>query len=462
MSEDFLRQCTGFRRLDTMLRCFSNLYQDTVKLDNTPADAVLDVGNYATLRKKNRNTTPVPRSSYFGELMHMDIVFGPEVALGNSHYGLLFTDRFSRMSYLYPLQNLTSDIPKQLEAFFAHIGQPPTRLISDFDTKLIGGKAREYLNSLLIHVNAAPAHRQDKNGLAERHWQTMVAMARGWLASAELPSTFWFYAVRHAAEVCNYLPYRLDDGSYTTPFELAHQTKPDLRVLFKPFGLYAVRRERSGDISLNKFDPQSLPMIAVGQSPNSNGLQFYNPSSGTFVSSIDYTYQPNVTSGTKFGYTYQPGTFIYRLDKTTTIYAPKFPLDSEVLVHTHSPPHHAKIIGLPSYDRPDIYTVLFPDGSIAEYSDTSAILEAAPVSSIKSPVTLLPTWIQGGTNATLFLDNMTKPRHGKLQLYDSNTWVFCPGINTPIDQGISLPDLPANCQRLLDTGQLFRGHAKFR
>jgi len=185
-------------------------------------------------------------------------------------------------------------------------------------------------------------------------------------------------------------------------------------------------------------------MIAVGRCPNSNGLQFYNPSSGTFVSSIDYTYQPNVTSGTKFGYTYQPGTFIYRLDKTTTIYAPKFPLDSEVLVHTHSPPHHAKIIGLPSYDRPDIYTVLFPDGSIAEYSDTSAILEAAPVSSIKSPVTLLPTWIQGGTNATLFLDNMTKPRHGKLQLYDSNTWVFCPGINTPIDQGISLPDLLDN------------------
>jgi hypothetical protein len=95
MSEDFLRQCTGFRRLDTMLSCFSNLHQDTVKLDNTPADAVLDVGNYATLRKKNRNTKPVPRSSYFGEIMHMEIVFGPEVALGNNHYGLLFTDHFS-------------------------------------------------------------------------------------------------------------------------------------------------------------------------------------------------------------------------------------------------------------------------------------------------------------------------------------------------------------------------------
>jgi hypothetical protein len=57
-----------------------------------------------------------------------------------------------------------------MEAFFAHIGCVPRRLISDFDTKLIGGKAHEFLNSLLVHVNAAPSYRQDKNGLAERHW----------------------------------------------------------------------------------------------------------------------------------------------------------------------------------------------------------------------------------------------------------------------------------------------------
>jgi len=36
---------------------------------------------------------------------------------------------------------LTSDIPKQMQAFFAHIGSPPKHVISDFDLKLIGGKA---------------------------------------------------------------------------------------------------------------------------------------------------------------------------------------------------------------------------------------------------------------------------------------------------------------------------------
>ncbi len=50
----------------------------------------------------------------------------------------------------------------------------------------------------------------------------------------------------------------------STPFELVHKTKPDLQVLFKPFALVAVRRERHGDDTLEKFDSQSIPMIAIG------------------------------------------------------------------------------------------------------------------------------------------------------------------------------------------------------
>jgi hypothetical protein len=65
------------------------------------------------------------------------------------------------------LQNLTTDIQKQMDAFFAQLGFRLKWFLSDFDTKLIGGPAREYLNSLHIHVNAAPANFQDKNGLAE-------------------------------------------------------------------------------------------------------------------------------------------------------------------------------------------------------------------------------------------------------------------------------------------------------
>ncbi len=58
------------------------------------------------------------------------------------------------------------------------------------------------------------------------------------------------------------------------------------------------------------------------------------------------------------------------------------------------PPHKAKVIGIPSYDRLNIYTVAFQDGSITEYSDTNNILEACQISSSISPCSILPTWIQ--------------------------------------------------------------------
>jgi hypothetical protein len=153
-----------------------------------------------------------------------------------------------------------------------------------------------------------------------------------------------------------------------------------------------------------------------------------------------------VTSGTRFGYKYQPGTFFHRLDN--------------VLVHTRSPPHRAKVIGIPSYDHPDIYTVAFADGSIAEYSDTSGILEAILDISIITPPSILPDWIQGGATATLFLPNMSKPRHGRLHV--DNNWSFSPGTSTDITKHIPLPDLLANGRTLLENAQLFRGHTKFR
>jgi len=317
---------------------------------------------------------------------------------------------------------------------------------------LIGGKARSYLNHMKIHVNAAPSHHQDCNGLVERQWQTMVAMARNWLASAELPSSFWYYAVK---EVCNYFPLQTVDKQWTTPLELAHQTKPDLRLLFKMFSLAAVKQERQGAVQINKFDAQSTPMIVIGRCPTSNGLQFYNPRNGTMVSSIDYRFQDHVTRGAHFGLKYQPGTFIYRLDESSSIFEPKFALESKVFVHTHSPPSSGTIIGIPTYNHPDIYTVAFPDGSLSEYS--SDLLGPASPVCIPSSTSLLPKWIKGGAKATLFLQHMSKPRHRTLnQSSHDSVWYYYPGKST---DGIALHDLEANCQGLLDSGQLFRGHA---
>jgi hypothetical protein len=119
-------------------------------------------------------------------------------------------------------------------------------------------------------------------------------------------------------------------------------------------------------------------------------------------------------------------------------------------------------VSIPTYSRPNIYTVVFQDGSLAEYLDTANILEAAPTQCPASVVTLLPDWIQQGAKTTLFSNNMSKPRHGTLLQNDKYEWFFCPGTSKDITLGTFLHYLSANFQNLIDTGQLFWGYTKFR
>ena len=109
------------------------------------------------------------------------------------------------------------------------------------------------------------------------------------------------------------------------------------------------------------------------------------------------------------------------------------------MVNTHSPLHVATVIGLPSYNRPDVYKVKFKDGFNAEYALSENVLEAVPTSCPTPAVSLLPDWIKGGSNVTLFLNSMTKPRHGKLFFNEtSGIWTFCPGNTTDLSKGTPL------------------------
>lgn len=60
MTEDLLHASVGFHHIETFKKHLNTLYQPTVSLDNTLAGAILDTGFYATLRKKDRYTNPVP------------------------------------------------------------------------------------------------------------------------------------------------------------------------------------------------------------------------------------------------------------------------------------------------------------------------------------------------------------------------------------------------------------------
>ena len=136
----------------------------------------------------------------------MDIVYGPCVAISGIKYALLLIDKKSGECHIYGLKDLKESITDALSQFLLDAQVPPKVIQTDFDKKLMGGAAKRLLCSKNIRVEAPPPKRQHQNGLVERRWQSILTMARNWLTEELLPSKYWFFAVKRAAEIMNILP----------------------------------------------------------------------------------------------------------------------------------------------------------------------------------------------------------------------------------------------------------------
>ena len=142
-------------------------------------------------------------------------------------------------------------------------------------------------------MRAAPPNRQDHNGLVENRWEVLTNMARAFLAEAQLPKRFWYWAIREACRQVNILPVSCNKDSnnlqfLTTPHEQFYGTKPDYRTLF-PFGaLGSFRRVRDGNRNRTKFESHGMMGIALGHSDYTNGMIFYNPTLDSFNTPADY------------------------------------------------------------------------------------------------------------------------------------------------------------------------------
>jgi hypothetical protein len=92
----------------------------------------------------------------------------------------------------------------------------------DCDAKLFGTAISEYLIDNESKVLAAPAKRQSSNGLVESHWKIMVHMAHAYLMEKQMPHTYWFFAITHAARMMNLIPSKYGNKGLALPFLLIH------------------------------------------------------------------------------------------------------------------------------------------------------------------------------------------------------------------------------------------------
>ena len=161
------------------------------------------------------------------------------------------------------------------------------RFHSDFDRKLIGGNALQWILSNSSNIITAPAGRQSSNGLAERTWRTIIQMSQAFITEKQVGQEFLYFAVRHAEMILNQVPGRLVP-KLTTPFELVHNSKPNSKTRFELFSIGYFHYDTDNTESSSKLQAHMLDGIDVGWDDRSYSIIFYNPRTSSYYFPPDF------------------------------------------------------------------------------------------------------------------------------------------------------------------------------
>ncbi len=180
------------------------------------------LGSFATIPKANCSG-PLDCTRYkYLDAVHIDIAFGDCLSIGGFWYALILVDQATRYNWTFGLKTLTLDsILAALCLFQSSVGSLACCFYSDCDVKLFGMAISEYLIDSNYKVVPAPAKRQSSNGLVKSHWKMLVHMGRAYLTEKQMPRTFWFYVITHAARMMNAILGK-HLGYLASPFLLIH------------------------------------------------------------------------------------------------------------------------------------------------------------------------------------------------------------------------------------------------
>jgi len=219
--------------------------------------------------KQSRKSFPVGKSwraSSCLELVHADLCGPMKIeSLGGSRYFLLFTDDYSRMSWVYFLK-FKSEAFENFKKFKALVekqsGYNIKALRTDRGGEFLSDDFNLFCDENGIRRELTSPYSPQQNGVAERKNRIVVEMARSLLNGRGLPVHFWGEAVAAAVYLLNLSPTKAVLNQ--TPYEAWTGRKPRVSHL-KVFGCiaYALVNIRS------KLDEKSEKCIFIGYSPQS-------------------------------------------------------------------------------------------------------------------------------------------------------------------------------------------------
>ena len=433
------------------------------------------LGSYATIPKSHRGGALDKHRYKYLDAVHMDIAFGDCLSVGGFRYVLVLVDRATRYNWAFGLQSLSStDIISAIRKFRAAAGRLATCFYCDCDHKLFGSAVSEYLIDGASKVVAAPAKRQSANGLVESHWKTMVHMARAYITEKQMPRSFWFYAIVHAARMMNAIPGR-HSGRLASPFLLVHGVGHDERTWIPIFSLAFFHHERDGDESRSHHQAHTMDGIVVGRSPTSNALLVYNPRNKKYYEPDSYridSYRlpssayPSIKydgglfvsllrdDNPQYEEKYPPGTRVERMDPITNMLVSGTVMDIPFPLEV-SPDSDADVTDLP-------YTVLFDNGTTASIplSKMAGLIPPPPIvpTTPEGTTTLLPPFLQ--LNSRITYEHDGQYHKGYLGIKDGvYRFSYKSHVNKrKEDWGVPLPHLPSTWVDLCVEGLLVPGH----
>ena len=459
-SIDQLRKSFGFRNIDTILPHIQKTSLPNYSISTKDREKILDLGETATIStsKSNKDSIPLPHS--FGDVIHIDILYGTVTAHEGVRYSLFIVDRATRHRFILPMSNLKTDLLTTMNKLRKFFGSTPRRILTDFDHKLMGQSVLDNFtdDDGFCIIESAPPDKQNQNGLSESNWKSILYMARAWLTSNLLPSQYWWWAMKRATEISNYLPIKIDN-KYTTPYELVYNNKPDLRFLIPQFSIAYISRYRDGNIERKNTHSQSIRAILVGRDPVSAAYLFYHPGTQKTLTSTDFTIDDTLPSGPAFHLQYDGGFYFNRYaDLNDKLRPPTYKPNQQVFIDTYSPPLQGTVIAVPASPIDRIYTIQLQDHSIHQILEDH-ISTSDPNKTIENnnpPLSTFPNWIKHNCKATIFLHDMEKPIKGHL-ISENNEWYLLHGSKTKPSKYF-LPDFTSTAFNLYTTHSLFNGH----
>jgi hypothetical protein len=237
----------------------------------------ISLGSYTTIPKAPRGKLIDRMLSYYMDIVHVDIAFGDCASVGGYKYALVFVDRATRYNWTFGLKSLQhDDIIVAFLAFWDEAGSLACQFRCDCNEKLFGSSIWSFLHSNKSLIVSSPAGRQSGNGLIKAHWKIMVHMSQAYLTEKQMPWSFWYFAICHAARMMNVIPGKYNN-TLASPFMLVHGVRPDQQAWLPIFSLCYFHHENNSNASRSKNQAHTLDGVIIGCNPTSTAILVYNP-----------------------------------------------------------------------------------------------------------------------------------------------------------------------------------------